>query len=65
MKVENLAYPWREDYRELQHEIEILKQNLLDLKMQYDNLKVFSQQLYDRLNIANSLYNSSPVQRPY
>ena len=65
MKVENLAYPWRDDIKQLQHEIENLKQDLINMRIQYDNLKMFSQQLYDRLNIGNSHYDASPVQRPY
>jgi SMC interacting uncharacterized protein involved in chromosome segregation len=65
MDLEKLNYPWRSDLDKLQSEIETLKAEIMNLRMQNDNLKYFLQQLYDRLNLAQTNYNSQPVNRPY
>lgn len=65
MKIENLAYPWKEDFKQLQIEITSLKIEMQNMQNTINNLRIFNQELYDRINIGNSNYNSSPVQRPW
>lgn len=64
MKVENLAYPWKDDFRVLEHEIETLKMEIQNLKNTNDNLKYFCQQLYDRLNLREPNYASQAIYKP-
>jgi hypothetical protein len=73
MTPEGLLYPWKKDLEKAAQEmrsnydyrIQTLEQNLNDLRLQNDNLKMFCQQLYDRLNLGTSNYNSNPLNKVY
>jgi prefoldin subunit 5 len=73
MKVENLAYPWKKDMdeyrdqirRDYEQQIQLLKSDMQNMQNTINNLRTFSQDLYDRLNIGNSNYNSNPINKVY
>ena len=69
MTPEGLLYPWKADVEktkeELMRELNQLRTDMQNMQNTINNLRTFSQDLYDRLNISNSNYNSNPVNKVY